>query len=140
MTARPPEVRPADPRAPDPRRVAREREGRWAEHAAAAALILRGYRILARRHRTPYGELDLIARRGRRIAFVEVKYRRTREAAGAALEAIQSRRIYDAAEHWLSRYPALADYEQGFDVMLVMPWRWPVLLRDALQPVGYGGE
>jgi putative endonuclease len=125
-------------RAPDPRRIIREREGRWAEHAAAVALILRGYRILARRHRTPYGELDLIARRGHRIAFVEVKYRRTRAAADEALEAIQSRRIYDAAEHWLARYPALADYEQGFDVILVLPWRWPVLLRDALQPVGYG--
>jgi putative endonuclease len=125
-------------RAPDPRRVAREREGRWAEHAAAVALILRGYRILARRHRTPYGELDLIARRGHRIAFVEVKYRRTRAAAAEALEAIQSRRIYDAAEHWLARYPALADYELGFDAVLVRPWAWPTHLPNALQPVGYG--
>jgi putative endonuclease len=127
-------------RTPDPRRVARERDGRWAEHVAATFLMLHGYRILARRHRTPHGELDLIARRGRRIAFVEVKYRRTREAADEALTAIQTRRIHDAAEHWLARYPALADCEQGFDAILVTPWALPVLLRDALQPIGYGRD
>jgi putative endonuclease len=127
-------------RTPDPRRVARERDGRWAEQVAALFMMLHGYRILARRYRSPYGELDLIARRGRRIAFVEVKYRRTREASEHALEAIQTRRIYDAAEHWLARYPALADYEQGYDAILVIPWAIPILLRDALQPVGYGRE
>jgi putative endonuclease len=124
-------------RAPDPRRVASERGGRWAEHVAAASLMLRGYRILARRHRTPYGELDLIARRGKRLAFVEVKYRRTQEEGEDALTPQQMRRMHNAAEHWLNRYPALADFEQGFDAIIVLPWAWPILLRDACQPVGY---
>ncbi len=126
--------------APDPRRVARERGGRLAERVAAALLIVHGHRILARRHRTPYGEIDLIAVRGKRLAFVEVKFRRTRAAGQIALDAMQHRRIYEAAEHWLKRYPALSEYELGFDAVIVLPWAWPVLLRDALGPVGYGRE
>ena len=123
--------------APDPRRVARERGGRWAEHAAAVFLTLHGYRIVGRRHRTPYGELDLIARRGHRIAFVEVKYRRTRADGEAALTPHQVRRMHKAAAHWIAQRPAFADHEQGFDAIIVLPWSWPVLLRDACQPVGY---
>ena len=124
-------------RVPDQRRVARERGGRWAEHVAAVFLMLHGYHILARRHRTPYGELDLIARRGKRLAFVEVKYRRTREAGEAALTPFQMQRMHTAAEHWLAKYPALADHEQGFDAVIVLPWKFPLLMRDACQPVGY---
>jgi putative endonuclease len=122
---------------PDPRRVTRERDGRWAELAAAAFLMLHGYRIVGRRHRTPYGELDLIARRGQRIAFVEVKYRRTRVEGEAALMPQQIRRMHKAAQHWIAQRPALADHEQGFDAIIVLPWSRPVLLRDTCQPVGY---
>ena len=127
-------------RAPDPDRIKREQRGRWAEHVAAAFLMLYGHRIMARRHRTPYGEIDIIARRGKRIAFVEVKHRRTREAGEAALTDGQARRVQDAAEHWIGRYPALADYEQGFDAVIVLPWAWPILMRDAYQPVGTSGR
>lgn len=126
--------------APEPQRVARESRGRLSEHVAAAFLVLRGYRVLARRLRTPYGEIDLIARRGRRIAFVEVKYRRTREAAEAALRPKQAKRVARAAAYWISRYPAYEDFEQGFDAVLVMPWAWPVLMPDAYQPVGTSGK
>jgi putative endonuclease len=124
----------------DARRVARERGGRRAEYVAAALLMLHGYRILARRHRTPYGELDLIGLRGRRLAFVEVKLRRTRADGDVALEAVQHQRIYDAAEHWLKHHPMLAEHELGFDAIIVLPWAWPLLLKDALRPVGYGRE
>ena len=126
--------------APDPQRVAREGRGRWAEHVAAAFLMVRGHRILARRHRTPYGEIDIIAWRGRRIAFSEVKHRQTLEDAEAALRAKQARRVAQAAAHWISKRPGYAEYEQGFDAVFVLPRRWPVLVRDAYQPVGTSGR
>ena len=102
-------------------------------------LLLHGYRILARRHRTPFGEIDLIARRGQRLAFVEVKHRRTLEAGMAALTARQAQRVVRAADHWISRRPALIEHERGFDVVIVLPWAWPVLVADAYQPVGTNG-
>ena len=66
-------------------RGAREAWGRWAESLAAWSLRLRGYRIVARRFRTPLGEIDLIAQRGRLVAFVEVKARTDLEQALVAL-------------------------------------------------------
>ena len=127
------------PQSPDPERVTRESNGRWAEQAAAAFLILHGYRILARRQRTPHGEIDIIARRRRRIVFVEVKFRRTRAEAEDALRPKQARRVARAADYWISRQPAYVDFEQGFDAVLVLPWAWPVLLEDAYEPVGTSG-
>ena len=126
--------------APDPNRVARESRGRWAEHVAAVFLILRGHRILARRHRTPYGEIDIIARRGRRLVFVEVKHRQSRAQAEAALTAKQARRVVQAAAQWIKQHPAYAEYEQGFDAVLVLPRTWPLWVRDAYQPVGTSGR
>ena len=127
-------------RTPDPDRVKREGRGRLSEHVAAAYLMLHGYRILARRHRTPFGEIDIIARRGRRMAFVEVKYRRTRAEAEAALKPQQADRVARAAGHWISRYPAYAEYEHGFDAVFVLPWARPILVADAYQPVGTSGR
>ena len=103
------------------------------EWVAAAALLAKGYRILARRWRTPYGEIDLIAVRGRRLAFVEVKRRATRLEGEAAITPRQARRIARAAEFWVSRNPAYRDHEQGLDVIFVMPGRLPLHLPDALQ-------
>ncbi|MBV1695849.1 MAG: YraN family protein, partial [Hyphomicrobiales bacterium] len=87
----------------DPRRLDDQRHGHLAEALACAVMMMRGYRIRARRERTPYGEIDIIAVRGSRVAFVEVKYRPTVEDGYAALQGAQSRRIADAAEHWVSR-------------------------------------
>ncbi len=81
-------------------RRARERRGHTAEWAASLALMLRGYRILARREKTPLGEIDLIAVRGGRVAFVEVKRRATREAAEASITSAQRARIRKAASLW----------------------------------------
>ena len=125
---------------PDPERVAREGRGRWAELIAATFLMLRGYRILARRHRTPYGEIDIIARRGTRIAFVEVKYRQSRAEAEAALRPKQARRVAQAAAYWIGQKPSYTDFEQGFDAVFVLPRKWPILVRDAYQPVGTSGR
>jgi putative endonuclease len=103
------------------------------ELMAAAALMAKGYRILERRCRTPYGEIDLIAVRGRRLAFVEVKRRATREEAEAALTQYQARRIVRAADFWVSRHARYRDHDRGLDAILVVPRRLPVHLPDALQ-------
>jgi putative endonuclease len=118
---------------PSTDRLARYRRGRFSELVAAAALIARGYRILARRCRTPYGEIDLIAVRGRRLAFVEVKRRATRAEAEAALTQYQARRIARAADFWVSRNLRYRDHDRGLDAILVLPRRLPVHLPDALQ-------
>ena len=126
--------RPDEQKAPDPGRIARESRGRRAESIAAAYLMLTGHRILARRLKTPYGEIDLVAKRGGRIAFVEVKYRATTETAGLALSSKQAGRIARAAEHWLSRHAHLYALDRGYDAILIAPWRRPRLIRDALAP------
>ena len=110
---------------PTDERIQRYRRGRVSEWVAAAALLARGYRILGRRVRTPYGEIDLIAVRGRRLAFVEVKRRPTRLEGEAAITPRQAARIARAAEFWVSRNSAYRDHEQGLDVVLVMPNRLP---------------
>lgn len=118
---------------PSPERQQRYRRGRSGEIAAAIMLMAKGYRILAWRIRTPAGEIDLVARRGRRIAFVEVKRRATREAAEAAFSPRQRNRLDRAAGHWLARRPGYQDHDIGLDAVLVLPWRWPIHYPDALQ-------
>jgi putative endonuclease len=118
------------PASPD--RLARYRRGRLSEWMAAALLIAKGYRILGRRIRTPHGEIDLVAVRGSRLAFVEVKRRLTRVEAEAALTPRQAGRIARAAEFWISRHAAYREYERGLDAVLVVPGRLPAHLPDAL--------
>jgi putative endonuclease len=120
--------------AASPERIARYRRGRLSEWVAAAALLAKGYRILARRTRTPYGEVDLIAVRGKRLAFVEVKRRATRLEGEAAITPRQAARIARAAEFWVSRNKAYRDHELGLDVVFVTSNRLPVHLRNALHP------
>ncbi|MFM9942093.1 MAG: YraN family protein [Hyphomicrobiaceae bacterium] len=118
----------------DERRARLGRGGRG-ELLAAALLLAKGYRILARRHRTPYGEVDIIAvRRGPsgRVAFVEVKRRPTFADAEAGLTPHQARRIADAADYWLARSPRYQDREVGLDAILVVPWRLPRHIPNAL--------
>lgn len=106
-------------------RRARERRGRTAERRAALALILKGYRILARRFRTPAGEIDLVARRGGTVAFIEVKARKTIALAAAAVAPRQRRRIVRAAAYYAAANPAVSPLVQRFDAVLVAPRRWP---------------
>ena len=117
----------------NPERIGRYRRGRVSEWLAAAVLLAKGYRILGRRVRTPYGEIDLIAVRGLRLAFVEVKRRATRLEGEAAITPRQAGRIARAAEFWVSRRPVYRDHEQGLDVVLVTPGRLPVHVPEALQ-------
>src|SRR5262245_8945549 len=118
---------------PSPERIARYRRGHVSEWLAAAAMLARGYRILARRVRTPFGEIDLIAVRGRRLAFVEVKRRSTHIEAESALSWRQAGRVARAAEFWVSRHPAFREHERGLDAVLVLPRRLPIYLANAMQ-------
>jgi putative endonuclease len=113
-------------------RLARLRRGRFAELTAACLLIGKGYRILARRHRTPHGEIDVIAVRWERIAFIEVKRRTTMADCEAALTPRQGNRIGRAADHWLARHPRYRNHEVGLDAILVAPGHLPRHLPNAL--------
>ena len=109
----------------DPRRRDAERRGRRAEAIAAWYLRAKFYRILARRYRTPLGEIDLIARRGSTIVFVEVKSRATGEAGLEAVTAKSRQRIARAAALWLAVHPTAAGLDQRFDVIVAAPGRRP---------------
>lgn len=106
-------------------RRAAEKRGRRAETLAAWLLRLKGYRVLARRYKTPAGEIDLIVRRGRTIVFVEVKQRPDEVAAIEAITPTARKRIARAAELWVARHPAAAALNQRFDVVLAPPGRLP---------------
>ncbi len=102
------------------------RRGHRGEWLAAAALMLKGYRIVARRHRTRLGEIDLIARRGSLVLIVEVKVRPTLAEAMLAIAHESERRIEGAADLWLARQPDYARLSMRFDMIAVLPRRWPV--------------
>jgi len=107
------------------------RRGRWAEAACAATLILRGYRILGRRLRSPVGEIDIVARRGAVLAIIEVKARPETAAAAEAVTPRQRERLIRAAGWLVAGRPDMAAMQVRFDVMLVTPWRWPQHVVDA---------
>lgn len=121
----------AEPPAADPRRRAAERRGHGAETLAAWALRLKGYRILGRRVRTPHGEIDLVARKGDTVAIVEVKARADADTALSAVGPGSQRRLSAAARVWLARNPGFAGYTIRFDIVLVVPRRWPTHLPNA---------
>ena len=97
------------------------RTGISAESRAAAFLIAKGFRILARRWRSPVGEIDIVARRRGTLIFVEVKARERLDDAAEAVIARQQRRIIAAAEAWLAAHPDDMNCDMRFDVMLVAP-------------------
>lgn len=113
-----------------------ERRGRWAETLAAWRLRLALYRVVARNFRSPAGEIDLIARRGGMLVFVEVKARGDKDTAAFAIQPHQQARIRNAAAAFLARRPDLARLDARFDAVLVAPWRWPHHLRDAWRDSG----
>ncbi len=114
-----------EPRPASPARVAAFRTGLSAEARAAAFLIAKGYRILAKRFRTPHGEIDLVARRRSTIAFVEVKARDNLDDAAYAVTPRQQARIIAAAQIWLMAHPEHDGYDLRFDAMLIAPRRLP---------------
>jgi len=111
------------------RRAKAERQGRRAETIAAWWLRLHGWRILAQRARVPGGEVDLVAKRGRTLAFVEVKARSSEHAAGLALDRNRLRRVAVAAERLAARYGRDCNVIR-IDALYVVPRRWPRHVPD----------
>lgn len=101
------------------------RLGLSAETRAAALLAVKGFRIVARRWRSPVGEIDLVVRRGRLLVFVEVKARARFDDAAEAVTERQRRRIAAAAEAWLASHAGDLGCDIRFDAVLVAPWRVP---------------
>jgi putative endonuclease len=121
---------------PRPERQLAFRLGLSAETRAAALLVVKGYRIAARRWKTPVGEIDLVVRRGRLLVFVEVKARGGIDDAAEAVTERQRRRIVAAARAWLARHPGDHDRHIRFDAVLVAPWRLPHHLEAAFDATG----
>ncbi len=113
-------------------RQAAEQRGRGAETIACWYLRMHGWRILSRRARVPGGEVDIIARRRRTLAFVEVKARGTEDAANFALDEWRLRRVAVAAERLMARYMDGVD-EVRIDAIFIVPFRWPRHLVDVWQ-------
>ncbi len=113
------------------RHVTAQRRGRFAEALAALRLMLAGWRIVERDLHLPAGQVDLVARRGRVLAFVEVKARATADDAAESLHPAQRRRIERAAGQYLAKRPQFAAFDVRFDMVLVAPGRWPRHVKDA---------
>ena len=116
---------------PRPERVKAFQLGISAESRAALLLIAKAYRIVARRWKTPFGEIDIIARRRRMLVFAEVKARATVDNAAEAVSERSRRRIIAAAELWLARHPDDAESDIRFDVILVTPGKMPRHISNA---------
>ncbi len=114
-------------------RAEREAKGRRGETLAAWYLRMKGWRIVARRVKTPRGEVDLIARRGRTLAFIEVKWRSSADQLDHAVDPYRLRRVAAAAEVLAARHARAGDTLR-IDVLLLAPGRFPRHMANALMP------
>ena len=96
-------------------------------------MLAKGYRILARRYKTPVGEIDLVAERFGTLVFIEVKARSARSEHGQALGAVNASRIARAARYFLARHPEHVDRPMRFDVIFLAPLAWPRHLKGAFE-------
>ena len=107
--------------------------GLRAETLASLYLQAKGYRILERRYSVPGGEVDIIARRGTVIAFVEVKARATLDLALSSIDPTKRRRMSRAAAHWLAGKDWAVLCVQRGDALCVAPWHWPRHVEGAVE-------
>ena len=119
-----------------PARRRAERRGRRGESLAALWLMMKGWRILERRARTPAGEIDLVAARGGILAFVEVKSLARRQAGLHALGPRQQARLIRAAALWRAARPRYAGLTPRFDLVTVPLRRMPRHLAGAFRAEG----
>ena len=122
----------AKAKAAAPARTAAEQKGRQGERIAGWWLRLKGWSILGRRVRTPAGEIDLIARRGNIVAFIEVKARATNAALDQSIDERRLARVAAAAESLAAHYLGPKD-DMRIDVMLLAPGRPPRHLENVWQ-------
>ena len=120
-------------RQPRPERVAAFGLGLSAESRAAAYLVAKGYRILARRWKSPAGEIDIVARRRQLLVFVEVKARASLDEAAESVLPRQRQRIVAAAEAWLATYPDPKILDMRFDAILIAPGKLPRHVQGAFE-------
>lgn len=118
---------------PAPERQVAFRLGVSAENRAAALLLAKGFRIAARRFRSPAGEIDIVARRGALLIFVEVKARPALDDAAWSVTDRQKRRIAAAAAAWLAAHPDDAMCDMRFDAVLVAPRSLPRHIAGAFE-------
>ncbi len=102
-------------------RIRRYRDGLRAETLAAWRLRLKGYRIRSQRFKSPVGEIDIVATRGRTVVFVEVKRRASHEEALFSVTPHAQSRISRAAALYMARHPEFGHYDMRFDVISVTP-------------------
>jgi putative endonuclease len=107
--------------------------GMQGESVALAFLNLRGYHILAKRYRTPYGEIDIIARYDTMIVCVEVKTRSTISSSLQALQVRQQERIMNAYLHFIQSFPDYANDAVRFDVIVCAPNSKPLHIKNAFE-------
>ena len=107
------------------------RRGVFAETLAALLFRFKGYKIVAQRYRSPVGEIDLVALKGKRLVFVEVKRRKALDEAALSVPPKQKRRIVRAAQYWLASHPDFTTSTIAFDVVLAAPWAWPRHVENA---------
>lgn len=107
------------------------KKGLIAETLAGLYLMLKGYRLLARRYKTRLGEIDLVAKRGGTIIFVEVKLRKTARDGAEAIHAHNQARVRDAAALYLQKHPAYNDCDMRFDAVILSKGKWPRHLTNA---------
>jgi putative endonuclease len=133
-TPRVPGLRPKPPKGdPSPERQAAFSRGISAESVAAAWLIGKGYRILARRFRCAAGEIDIVAGRRHTVIFVEVKARASFDEAAEAVSVRQRARIAMAAEIWLANNPKIKFQDLRFDAILIVPGKLPRHIPGAFE-------
>ena len=118
-------------RMPTDKRLLAYRRGHRGEAIAALWLQFKLYTIRERRFKTPVGEIDLIAQKGRTIIFIEVKQRAKNADVALTYASINRDRIVRAAHLWLARNPELQGHDFRFDVILLAPGRWPRHLINA---------
>jgi putative endonuclease len=104
-----------------------------AESRAAVFLIAKGFRILARRWKSPVGEIDIVAPRRHLLVFVEVKARASLDEAAESVNARQQRRIAAAAGVWLAANPDDSVKDMRFDAILVAPGKLPRHIAAAFE-------
>ncbi len=115
-------------RDPSTRRSA-ERKGHKGETIAVIWLMLKGYRIVARRYKTKIGEVDIIARKRDVVAMVEVKARNSVGEAMDAVDRTTMRRIEAAGDIWLARQRDFARLSVRYDLVAILPRKWPVHVK-----------
>jgi putative endonuclease len=114
-----------------PSKIKSYKAGHWAEMIAAIYFMMRGYRIIARRFKTPVGEIDLILKSRRTLVFVEVKARGCIRDSLEAVHTKNQERVGNAALYFLSTKPDFEKLNMRFDVLGLVLWRnwWPVSIH-----------